>query len=533
MSRAIKLALSGLALLIAASHAYAGVDVMLTAPTCSEALTPGSNITLSADASADQGYSVSKVEFFNDSTLIGVDFSAPYSVTWSNVPAGLYLILVRATATKPGSSDIDTVYMTGCTVSIPPTVALTSPATGYTFKYPTEITLTANASDSDGTIRNVTFRWTGPNGEYGYIFANGPPYTATWYPPDTPGGYPYTFEVVAMASDNHYASTTSPSAFISLVDNFPPNVSLSSPAANATFAAPATISLQAAASDADGTVASVEFYHGTTLITTLTSAPYSFSWTGVPQGTYSLTARAIDDLGTPKTSTPVNVTVNSGVAALHFIQVDHLNTPRAIYDDQQRLKWKWDQQEPFGVNVADENPSGLGTFEFPLRFPGQYFDKESNLAYNYFRDYDPGLGRYVESDPIGLLGGINTYAYVSSSPMMHADPHGLIPSGADPECFRRGECKCATAECGAGLPPLPPPPTETCCDKEKLAACLTTRATGGMNCVRCANSRGADGRSCVQCARTGAGTADCFREHCGQDKCPRKNSCSPSDMTSG
>jgi RHS repeat-associated protein len=87
--------------------------------------------------------------------------------------------------------------------------------------------------------------------------------------------------------------------------------------------------------------------------------------------------------------------------------------------------WRWDQQEPFGANVADENPSGLGAFEFPLRFPGQYFDKETNLHYNYFRDYDPGLGAYKQSDPVGLDGGLNTYAYVSSQPLTAIDPEGL------------------------------------------------------------------------------------------------------------
>ena len=68
--------------------------------------------------------------------------------------------------------------------------------------------------------------------------------------------------------------------------------------------------------------------------------------------------------------------------------------------------WKWDQQEPFGNNVADENPSGLGAFDLPLRLPGQYFDKETNLHYNYHRHYDPSLGIYKQSDPIGLHGGL-------------------------------------------------------------------------------------------------------------------------------
>ena len=56
--------------------------------------------------------------------------------------------------------------------------------------------------------------------------------------------------------------------------------------------------------------------------------------------------------------------------------------------------WRWDHTEPFGADMANGNPSGLGTFEFNLRLPGQYFDKETNPHYNYFRDYDSGVGRY-------------------------------------------------------------------------------------------------------------------------------------------
>jgi RHS repeat-associated protein len=88
--------------------------------------------------------------------------------------------------------------------------------------------------------------------------------------------------------------------------------------------------------------------------------------------------------------------------------------------------WRWDQQEPFGNNVPDENPSGLGVFDLPLRFPGQRYDKETNLHYNYFRDYDPSLGRYEESDPVGLRGGTNTYAYVGATPLLWFDIWGLL-----------------------------------------------------------------------------------------------------------
>ena len=169
----------------------------------------------------------------------------------------------------------------------------------------------------------------------------------------------------------------------------------------------------------------MEFFQGTTLIATRTAAPYSILWTGVPAGGYSLTARATDNQGASTTSAPVNVTVNAAVAQLYFIHTDHLNTPRVITNQASQVVWRWDHAEPFGSNPPNENPSGLGTFTCNLRLPGQYFDKETNLHYNYFRDYDPGIGRYVQSDPIGLKGGLNTYAYVNARPLTSTDPHGL------------------------------------------------------------------------------------------------------------
>jgi RHS repeat-associated protein len=88
--------------------------------------------------------------------------------------------------------------------------------------------------------------------------------------------------------------------------------------------------------------------------------------------------------------------------------------------------WNWDST-PFGDSAPDEDPDGnLENFTLNLRFPGQYYDAESGLNYNYFRDYDPGLGRYIESDPIGLRGGMNTFGYVRSNPINAIDPSGLV-----------------------------------------------------------------------------------------------------------
>ena len=58
--------------------------------------------------------------------------------------------------------------------------------------------------------------------------------------------------------------------------------------------------------------------------------------------------------------------------------------------------------------------------------PGQYFDAETGLHYNYYRDYDPGTGRYIESDPVGIRAGLNTYIYAASSPVERTDPFGLV-----------------------------------------------------------------------------------------------------------
>ena len=83
----------------------------------------------------------------------------------------------------------------------------------------------------------------------------------------------------------------------------------------------------------------------------------------------------------------------------------------------------------FGANIPDANPLGLGDYALDLRFPGQHYDTETGLNYNYYRDYEPTTGRYIESDPIGLAGDINSYAYVGGSPLNWTDMYGLSKGG--------------------------------------------------------------------------------------------------------
>jgi RHS repeat-associated protein len=105
---------------------------------------------------------------------------------------------------------------------------------------------------------------------------------------------------------------------------------------------------------------------------------------------------------------------------IQYVHPDHLGTPQKMTDSNGALVWDA-VYRPFG-----EAESITGSATNPQRFPGQVYDPETGFHYNYFRDYAPGLGRYVESDPIGLLGGLNTYGYVSNNPLIYTDPRGLI-----------------------------------------------------------------------------------------------------------
>lgn len=105
---------------------------------------------------------------------------------------------------------------------------------------------------------------------------------------------------------------------------------------------------------------------------------------------------------------------------MFYLHNDHLGTPRVVTNQAQEVVWKG-HVKPFGEMEVE-----IETITNHRRFPGQHFDIESRLHYNYFRDYDPGLGRYIQSDPIGLEGGFNTYAYVGGNPILFSDPYGLV-----------------------------------------------------------------------------------------------------------
>ena len=120
---------------------------------------------------------------------------------------------------------------------------------------------------------------------------------------------------------------------------------------------------------------------------------------------------------------------------LYYVHNDPLGTPQALTDESGTVVWTA-QYDPFGKATVDENPDGdVNAVTLNVRFPGQHYDQETGLHYNYFRYYDPGTGRYLTSDPIGLDGGLNTYSYVFQNPIRSIDTDGL--RGASSSVIRK------------------------------------------------------------------------------------------------
>jgi RHS repeat-associated protein len=140
-------------------------------------------------------------------------------------------------------------------------------------------------------------------------------------------------------------------------------------------------------------------------------------------------------LPTPSGPMPIAVYLDAKHYAVH---TDHLNTPRRLTSSSKQPVWQW-AFSAFGDEVPTKasnrfadpattpnaGTTTVADVTFNLRYPGQYFDKESGLNYNYFRSYDSKTGRYTQSDPIDLAGGWNKFGYAEGNPLMYTDPLGL------------------------------------------------------------------------------------------------------------
>lgn len=276
--------------------------VSITSPTNGANLT-ATSVTINASASDSDG-SVSKVEFFQGSVKLGEVVSAPFSLIWNNVVGGSYSLTARATDNSGGITVSSPVSIT---VNNPPNVSITASSPQDSPTAPAQITINANASDADGTISKVEFY----QGTTLLATSVTSPYTYTW---SNVGAGNYS--ITAKATDNLGAVTTS--NVVGILVNAKPTVSLTSPGNGASFIAPAFVSMNATASDSDGSIDRVDFYQGATLIGTNHGSPYNFNWTYVPAGTYTLTAKAYDNRGAVTTSNSVIITINTTVGKIAF-----------------------------------------------------------------------------------------------------------------------------------------------------------------------------------------------------------------------
>lgn len=384
----------------------ASPTVSLTAPTNGQVFSAPANITLTATASDSDG-TITKVQFYQGATLLGEDLSAPYSYAWNNVAAGNYSVTAKAT---DNLGAISTSAAASITVNTLPTVSITSPTHPTTFVAPATFTITAAASDPDGSITKVEF------------FAG-----VALLGQDTTAPYTHTINnsahgvywLTAVATDNRGGTKTSSPVTAVVTD--PPTCSISSPANNSVFAAGSNIVINANASDPDGTVAKVEFFQGAVKLGEDTTSPFSFAWNGVPVGTYSLTARAVDDLGVTGTSAPIsiNVVIASGIARL-----DPMNRTGGSGEDPLSRNYNWSAPlinlpgragldlglslsynslvwTRSGNYITFDDDAGFPSPGFRLGFPviqGQFFNSEANK--NAFMLITPN-GSRVELRQVG------------------------------------------------------------------------------------------------------------------------------------
>jgi parallel beta-helix repeat protein len=283
----------------------------ITSPTSDSNFMSPATVTVTATATDSDG-TVSKVEFFANNTLIGTDTTAPYSATTSGLAPGLYELKALAYDNLGAVGASPVVNITVSSTNTRPNVTLTAPANGSSFTAPASVRLTATASDPDGTIAKVEF-YAGPA-----LVATdtAAPYDVTWS--SVPAG---DYLITARAYDNGGAVRVSTESAIHVnTSNVPPTVALTSPFPGSNSGGAASVTLMATASDRDGSVSRVEFYAGATLVGTDTTSPYSVVWPNPSPGTYSLTAKAYDNLNASTVSASVAFTVSSGST----------NTPPAV-----------------------------------------------------------------------------------------------------------------------------------------------------------------------------------------------------------
>jgi RHS repeat-associated protein len=270
--------------------------VSLTAPASGASYNVGDSVPMSATASDSDG-SINRVEFWVDGAEVDQDASSPYSRNWSATTGGDHTIQARAFDNMGAMTptDLVTITVSQAPANHAPTVSVASPSAGQSFTTADAIPLGAEAHDSDGdsTIDHVDFIIDTTTVIGSVLDVDGR------YKANKSGLAAGSHSVTATAYDDHGASSTSDPVGFTVAEpvNTPPQVGVQSPADGATFSVggPA-VTISADASDADGTIARVEFWVGDDEVLADATAPYSYDWT-IVAGDFTVTVKAFDNLG--------------------------------------------------------------------------------------------------------------------------------------------------------------------------------------------------------------------------------------------
>jgi hypothetical protein len=275
--------------------------VAITFPTNGQVFNSLLPITITANA-ADADGTIAKVEFFDGTVKLGEDLTAPFSFTFTP-SAGNRSLTAKATDNLGATTISAAVSITALNQA--PTVTITSPTNGQVFNLFSSVTITADATDVDGTITKVEF--------FDGAFKVGEDLTAPFSLVFSLGllnPLLGNHSLTAKATDNLGATTTS--AAIIIVANQAPTVAITSPTNGQVFSPLSLVTITANATDADGTIDKVEFFDGATKVGEDLTVPFSFAFT--PQaGVHSLTAKATDNLGAATTSAAVSITMSNQV----------------------------------------------------------------------------------------------------------------------------------------------------------------------------------------------------------------------------
>ncbi|MDO8539541.1 MAG: Ig-like domain-containing protein [Opitutaceae bacterium] len=374
----------------------AAPTVSITSPAIGAVVTAGSPVTVSATATAGAGATVAQVQFLAGTTIIGSDTSAPYAVTWTPPSAGNFNLTARVT---DSSGNLTTSSVVAVTAIALPTTAITSPANNASLPVGTAATLTASASPSAGaTVAQVEFFADATS--LGVVAAA--PYSVLWTPAAV-GPVVLTTRV----TDSAGFTNTSPAISVNVTADS--TVSITSPAIGTvvTVGSPVTVSATATAG-VGATVAQIQFFAGTTIIGSDTSAPYAVTWTPPSAGNFNLTAKATDSSGNLTTSSVVNVTAIALPTTTITSPTNNANLPVGI--------------RQFNI-VANASPSAGATVT-----QVEFLANDVSLGFSGVAPYTL-LWTFSTTGPVDLTTRVTDSAgFTNTSNVVHVNVTGAGPS---------------------------------------------------------------------------------------------------------